>query len=103
MQHQGQGRRRVDRGVVHAQPLRQVGRHRDAAIGVGDLGAVQDDPAVARQGLHLLARAIAHVGQEAVQAHLRRGGGHRRASNTLYPPESARRSTLAKMEESRAS
>jgi hypothetical protein len=84
VQHQRQPGWRIDRLAAHAHALRQVGRDGDAALGIGDAGAVERDQPVARQRLHLAPRAVAEIGEQPIEPHrLGAGLAHLRASNTL--------------------
>ncbi len=94
VQHQGHARQGIDRSSLDRQAGLQLRRQGDAAIRAGQRRAVQPDGAHAGQGGDLLARAVAQVGQQLVEAGLD-DLAHFLASNTLYGPPASRRSARA--------
>ncbi|MNR14693.1 hypothetical protein D3C85_1311800 [compost metagenome] len=71
VQQHDQSLNRVQRLAVDLHPARQVGRHRDAFRHIGQVDAVQHDPARLAHPRHLGPRAIAHGAEQLVDARSR--------------------------------
>ncbi|OYX29716.1 MAG: hypothetical protein B7Y99_12755 [Caulobacterales bacterium 32-69-10] len=80
VQHQGHARRRVQRPALDRHALGQVAGEGQPHVALGQGRAVERHLPVLDQALHLLARAVAKVGEQPVEPH---GLAHLRASNTL--------------------